>query len=148
MRSRLLILAAALVATATLCVPAASGSRFLQHGIFDDAQIHYGNPDEVFPLLRQLNTQLLRINLVWGGVNGVAKRRPVDAANPHDRAYDWSVYDRTVHYAAQHRIKVVFSIYGTPGWANGGKALNVPPTNARSATRSFRRSGKRARHSA
>ena len=69
MRRRLLFLAA-LVATAAVCVPAASASRFLQHGIFDDAQIHYGDPDEVFPVLKQLNTKLLRINLEWGGING------------------------------------------------------------------------------
>ena len=130
MPSRLLVLAAALVATATLCVPAPSASRFLERGIFDDAEIHYGNPDQVFPVLRQLNTQLLRINLVWGGVNGVAKRRPVDAANPNDRAYDWSVYDRTVHYAAQHRIKPVFAIVSTPPWANAAAGVNVAPRSA------------------
>jgi hypothetical protein len=27
-------------------------------------------------------------------------------------------------------VHVLFSIYGTPGWANGGKALNVAPTRA------------------
>ena len=70
---------AALAATAALCVPAASASRFIQHGIFDDASIHYGNPDQVFPMLKQLNTELIRINLIWGGANGVAKRRPARA---------------------------------------------------------------------
>ena len=29
--------------------PAASASRYIQNGIFDDAQIHYGDPDKVFP---------------------------------------------------------------------------------------------------
>ena len=46
---RVAILAAAVVATAALCVPAASASRFLQVGLFDDAQFNYGNPDKVFP---------------------------------------------------------------------------------------------------
>ena len=41
-----------------LCVPAAGASRFLQVGLFDDAQFNYGNPDKVFPVLRQLRTQL------------------------------------------------------------------------------------------
>ncbi len=50
--------------------------------------------------------------------------------NPNDPAYDWSVYDRTVFYAQQHGIKVVFSIVGTPPWANGAKGVNVVPKSA------------------
>ncbi|MBA3348705.1 MAG: hypothetical protein H0T13_09115 [Actinobacteria bacterium] len=130
MRSRAFLVVAALVATAAVCVPAASASRFLQHGIFDDASIHYGDPDQVFPQLKTLRTQLIRINLIWGGVNGVAKRRPVRPTNPDDPAYDWSPYDRTVNYAAQYGMKVVFSIIGTPPWANKAAGVNVAPTNA------------------
>jgi hypothetical protein len=124
---RILLVAAALVATAAVCVPAASASRFLQHGIFDDASIHYGDPDQVFPMLKQLNTKLIRINLIWGGARGVASRRPARPTNPNDPAYDWSPYDRTVHYAAQYGIKVVFSIIGTPPWANKAAGVNVKP---------------------
>ena len=123
----LLALAAAVVATAAVCVPAASASRFVQHGLFDDAQFNYGNPDQVFPVLKQLRTQLIRVNLVWGGANGVAKRRPVNPANPNDPAYDWSVYDRTVTYAQRYGMKVVFSVLGTPPWANGAAGVNVVP---------------------
>ena len=121
--------AASLVLAAVVGVPSASASRYLQRGIFDDAQIHYGDPDTVFPVLKTLKTQLIRINLVWGGAAGVAKRRPVNAANPADRAYDWSAYDRTVNYAAQYGIKVVFSILGTPPWANAAAGVNVAPKN-------------------
>jgi len=121
---------AALAATAALCVPAASASRYLQHGIFDDAQIHYGDPDQVFPVLKQLNSKLVRINLVWGGVNGVASRRPANPANPNDPAYDWSAYDRTVNYAQQYGMKVVLAIVSTPPWANAAAGVNVAPKNA------------------
>jgi hypothetical protein len=126
---RLLVLAAAVVATAGLCVPAASASRFVQLGLFDDAQFNYGDPDKVFPMLRQLNTQVIRVSLVWGGPNGVAKRRPVNPMNPNDPAYDWTVYDRTVNYAQQFGMKVVFSIIGTPPWANSAAGVNVKPKN-------------------
>jgi hypothetical protein len=127
--------AAALVATAGLClsvigVPEAGASRFLQHGIFDDTQIHYGNPDAVFPVLKQLHAKLIRINLIWGGGNGVAKRRPARPTDPSDRAYDWSAYDRTVNYAQQYGMKVVFTIIGTPPWANRAAGINVAPRNA------------------
>ena len=130
MRSRALTVALVLVATALLCVPAASASRYLQHGIFDDTQINYGNPDVVFPQLKQLRTQLIRVNLSWGGPTGVAKRKPVNPMNPNDPAYNWSVYDRTVFYAQQYGMKVVFAILATPSWANGAKGVNVAPRSA------------------
>ena len=120
---------AAVLAVVLVAVPSASASRFLQHGIFDDSQILYGNPDQTFPVLKQLKTKLIRVNLVWGGANGVAKRRPSNPATPNDRAYDWSAYDRAVNYAAQSGIKVVFSILGTPPWANGAAGVNVAPRN-------------------
>ena len=127
MSKRIALLAAALIATAVLCVPAASASRYLQVGLFDDAQFNYGNPDQVFPVLKQLRTQVIRVNLVWGGHNGVAKRRPLNAANPNDPAYDWSVYDRTVNFAQRYGMKVVFSVIGTPPWANAAAGVNVVP---------------------
>ncbi len=129
MPSRLALVAASLVVAASVAVPSATASRFLQRGIFDDAQIHYGDPNTVFPVLRTLRTQLIRINLAWGGANGVAKRRPANGANPADPAYDWSAYDRTVNYAAQYGIKVVFAIIGTPPWANAAAGVNVVPRN-------------------
>ena len=145
MPRRLLVFTAALLATAALCVPAAGASRYIQHGIFDDNEVNYGNPDKVFPMLAQLRTKLVRVNLVWGGPNGVAKRRPVNPLNPNDPAYDWSVYDRTVNYAEQYRIKVVFAILGTPPWANRAAGTNVAPRNMldlqRFATAAARRYG-------
>jgi hypothetical protein len=108
--------------------PPASGSRFLEKGIFDDTQILYGNPDQVFPMLSQLRTRLIRVNLRWGGPLGVATQRPRRATSPIDPAYDWSIYDRTVQYAAQYGIKVVFSIVNTPPWANRAAGVNVAPT--------------------
>ena len=103
---------------------AASASRFLLVGLFDDTSFNYGNPDQVFPVLKQLRTQLVKVNLVWGGPNGVAKRRPVNPMNPNDPAYWWRS-DRTVQYAQANGIKVVFSIIGTPPWANSAAGLNV-----------------------
>jgi len=59
------------------------------------------------------------------GVNGLDV-----ATNPDDPAYNWELYDRTVNYAAQHKIRILFSIYGTPGWANGEAGLNRKPKDA------------------
>ena len=127
--------------------PAASGSRFLQLGIFDDTQILHGATDNVYRQLNGLGVQTIRVNLWWGGPAGmgVAKRKPVNPMNPNDPAYDWGVYDRAVLYASQYRMKVVFSLLGTPRWANAGKGWNAAPTNVldlkRFATAAARRYG-------
>ena len=110
-----------------MCVPTAGAARGMLVGLLDEAAL-YDDPQYVFPLLQQARTQVLRVNLYWGGRVGVATSRPASATNPDDPAYDWELYDRTVNYAAQHRIRVLFSIYGTPRWANGGAGLNAPPT--------------------
>lgn len=125
MSNRLRVMVAAL-AVALLCVPTAGAARGMLVGLLDEAAL-YDEPTSVFPLMEQARTQVLRLNLYWGGRIGVADRRPARATDPADPAYDWTLYDRTVNYAAQHKIKVLFSIYGTPRWANGGAGLNVPP---------------------
>jgi hypothetical protein len=125
---RLMAAVAVLAAAAGFSVPAASASPHMLVGILDEANTLYGNPDWSFPILRQLRTQVLRVNLYWGGRFGVAAERPAHPANPRDPAYDWGIYDRTVHYAAQYRIKILFSVYGTPGWANRHTGLNRAPT--------------------
>jgi hypothetical protein len=125
------VLAAVLV-TAVLAASArpADASRFLRIGIYDEAQTLYGPVDVTFPLLKQLHVQEIRLNLYWGGKYGVAKTRPRRATSPADPAYDWALYDRTVEYAAQSGIHVLFSVYGTPSWANGGRGPNVAPQRA------------------
>jgi hypothetical protein len=124
---RLGVLAAVLV-TALLATTASQASRFMRVGIYDEAQTLYGPVPQTFALFKQLHVQEVRLNLYWGGTYGVARRRPANATNPNDPAYDWSLYDRTVNYAAQAGVHVLFSVYGTPGWANGGKGMNVAPT--------------------
>jgi hypothetical protein len=120
-------LAAALVAATA---QPADGSRYLRVGIYDEAQTLYGPVPQTFATFQTLHVQEVRLNLYWGGRFGVASRRPASATNPNDPAYNWDLYDRTVNYAAQDGVHVVFAIYGTPSWANGGKGANVAPTRA------------------
>jgi hypothetical protein len=121
------VLVAAMMAATARPVHA---SRYLRVGIYDEAQTLYGPVDTTFSLFKQLHVQEVRLNLYWGGPYGVAKKRPASATNPADPAYDWDLYDRAVQYANQYGTKVVFSIVGTPSWANGGKPPNVAPSNA------------------
>jgi len=114
----------------------ADASRSLRIGIFDQSQTLYGPGWKVFSLFDTLNVGLVRLNLYWGGVNGVAHARPNRPADPADPAYDWSRYDAAVTKAAAHGIQVVVAIVGTPAWANGYHAPTVAPTRA-SDLRSF-----------
>ena len=108
----------------------ASASAHLLKGIDDNTQTLYGNPDAVFAQLHALHTQIVRIDLNWGGENGVAGPFPtVRPADPNDGQYDWTVYDRAVLFAARYHIAVLMAIVSTPSWANGGNAPNVAPTS-------------------
>ena len=94
--------------------PEGAQSRALITGIFDESQT-LGNADWAFPQYKTLGVEALRVNLYWGGPSGVAhKKRPANARNPADPAYDWTVYDAFVKRAAENRIKPVFSILWTP----------------------------------
>lgn len=110
--------------------PKVRTSSHLLVGINDEPDTLYGDTATAFATLKALNAQVLRVNLYWGGTRwAVANKKPTDATDPGDPAYNWSLYDRLVKYAALDNIKVVFSILFTPSWANGGKARTVPPTN-------------------
>src|SRR5205814_2301113 len=100
-------------------------------GINDEADTLYGNPAAGFAALKSLNSQVLRVNLYWGGTKWAISRgaKPTDATDAGDPAYDWSLYDRLVRYAATYHIQIVFSILFTPSWANGGKGRTVAPAN-------------------
>jgi hypothetical protein len=137
---RIALIATVLLAAAGLAVSAATAaskkptvkhSRSLLVGINDEADTLYGNPASAFATLKSLNTQVLRVNLYWGGTKWAVANagRPKDPNDPGDTAYNWALYDRLVKYAHDNDIQVVFSILFTPGWANGGKARTVAPTN-------------------
>jgi hypothetical protein len=99
-------------------------------GVIDEAQTLYGNPESAFSTLQTLHAQVIRVNLYWGGTKwAVANEKPADPTDPGDPAYNWTLYDRLVRYAAARDIRVVFSILFTPSWANGGRARNVAPAN-------------------
>jgi hypothetical protein len=110
----------------------ARASGHMLVGINDEANTLYGNPATAFATLKALHVQALRVNLYWGGTQwAVAAKKPADATDPGDPAYNWAIYDRLVKYAADNNVKVVFSILFTPGWANGNHARSVPPTDAK-----------------
>ncbi|MFN2468574.1 MAG: hypothetical protein ABR521_10660 [Gaiellaceae bacterium] len=120
--------AAVLAAVAGLGAQPAAASPRLEVGIFDDGQTLF-NGERAFPLFSQLRVEVLRVSLRWGGPNGVATRRPTRPSDPADPAYDWRPYDTAVERAKSAGIEVVFSIVGTPRWANDGAGFNRAPTD-------------------
>jgi polysaccharide biosynthesis protein PslG len=56
----------------------------------------------------------LRINLAWGSVQ----------SGP-DASYDWSHYDPVVRSAAENGVRILATVYSTPGWA--AETAEIPP---------------------
>lgn len=125
----LVALVAAAAFAATTARPAGA-ARGLLKGIYDDTQTLYGNPDRTYAMLKQLRTKIVRINMYWGGEFAAASKRPARPTDPDDPAYDWGIYDRAVRYAQEFDMQVVFSIWGTPGWANRFRGLRYAPLQA------------------
>ena len=121
------VLLVALVAT--LLVPAAGATANLQLGIADGGGAYFDDPESFYPTLAELHAKVLRVQLHWGGPLGVAGERPQAATDPADPAYDWSTYDDIVLNAQAYGIKILFTIFGTPGWANGGRGQTHAPQN-------------------
>ena len=125
------ILVAALISAGATAGRKQSAARPFSVGIYDDGMT-LANPDKGFPILHNLRAQVVRITLWWGGPIGVAKTKPKNPTNPADPAYNWAAYDRAVQEAAKNKIKVLFSIVGTPSWANGRRAARYAPTRSAS----------------
>ena len=127
------LLAAALAATSASAASTGGKKATSTHllvGINDEAFALYGDPSSAFETLQSLRTQVLRVNLYWGGnAWAVANSEPTAASDPGDAAYDWSLYDRIDRYAASSGIKLMFSVVGTPTWANRGAGRNHAPTS-------------------
>jgi hypothetical protein len=117
------------VAVAALIVPgSAPASNRMLIGLFDDAST-FGAPATTFPMLQSLHVQVVRMTLTWGGRDGVANTRPTHPNDPADPAYSWGRYDQAVEAADRAGIAVLFTIVGTPGWANGGQSPQVAPAS-------------------
>jgi hypothetical protein len=90
-------------------------------GFYDDEQV-YGRTVWAFRQLRTLRAGIVRITIPW---STVAKRRPKRAADPADKAYNWTAVDNVMKHAAENKVRVLATIFGTPRWA--GPATNRMP---------------------
>ena len=102
MFKRIALVAVAGVVLVGLAVPAAGAQPKTKHavkkqavprstkllvGLNDEADTLYGDPATAFQALKALRTQVLRVNLYWGGTKwAVANSKPLDATDPGDPA--------------------------------------------------------------
>jgi hypothetical protein len=124
---RRLLTAAALVAIATLLLAAqASATPTARMGIQDDAWLRWGpgTLDSRLATLDELGVKTVRFTLLW---SDVAKRKPSRPLDPNDPAYDWSAFDPILEGLRAHGITPLVTLYGSPSWANGGRAPNWLP---------------------
>ena len=124
----MLAVAVSIVVLTVASADSAVASRQMLLGLFDDAST-YGAPASTFPILDRLNVQVVRLTLTWGGRDGVANDRPAHPNDPADPAYRWERYDRAVEEANRAGIAVLFTIVGTPDWANGRRGPRFAPTS-------------------
>jgi Cellulase (glycosyl hydrolase family 5) len=96
-------------------------------GFQDDPSFRWA-PDraEMLDRARDASGSVLRTVVVW---RDAAPSRPANAVDPFDPAYQLDDVDDLVRSAQQRGMELLITIWGTPGWANGGQAPNRPPHN-------------------
>ena len=115
---------------AVLLPGGASASSRIQYGVQDDAWLLYGppaSPAERIQTLQRLGVDLVRLTLRW---DTIAPKAPASPRDPADPAYDWDLYDPILQRLHAAHIDVLVSLWGTPRWANGGRAANYVPNNS------------------
>lgn len=104
-------------------VVATSPGRSPIAGMQDELLPTASSPVARMRLIAETGATLTRVGLLW---NTVAIRRPADPANPADPAYDWHQYDAIVSAAATYNLEVLFTVYGTPTWAQDSSVKVLP----------------------
>jgi hypothetical protein len=95
----------------------ASAAPGVQFGIQDDAWLEFGPgklSDRVAKLDR-LGLDVVRVTLHWS------------RAEPRPGQYQWGRSDRLLRALRARGLRPVVTLWGTPGWANGGALPNVAP---------------------
>jgi hypothetical protein len=116
---RLVILACATIAAAALAATA-SAAPGLRVGIQDDAWLQFGpgTLEERVGRLDAMGADLVRVTLEWRTIE------------PARGTFDWERADALLEALRGAGLTPLVSIWGTPGWANGGRGPNVPPRSA------------------
>ena len=115
LRAALFLAASAL--TAVVLAAPAGASRGALYGVQDDAWLAAGSGDLSTRVteLKRLGVDVYRFTLRW------------DQVERRDNVYDWTWTDSVIRGLRAHGIAPVVTIWGTPGWANGGRGPSSAP---------------------
>ena len=133
--SRIAVAVAAFACASLALAGAGSGARSSSHavafGVADDSWLAHGpgTLESRIDELDRLGVDVVRFTIRW---DRVASRRPDDPRDPADPAYSWIEVDPVLRGLRRHRIESVVTLFGTPAWANGGRAANWAPTSGKS----------------
>jgi hypothetical protein len=96
-------------------------------GFHDDPTLRYGKSRQAeLDVVKSNRATMVRTLVNW---RAIAPRKPASATNPFDKAYRFDDLDEFVRNAQVRNLEVLMTIWGTPGWANGGKAAAYLPKN-------------------
>ena len=130
-----LVLALAALAGASLALSGAgsgapASTHDVQFGVADDAWLAHGpvSLESRLDELTKLGVEVVRFTIRW---DRVAERRPVDPRDHGDPAYSWGEVDPVLRGLRRHGIDPVVTLFGTPGWANGGRGVNWAPSSSK-----------------
>ena len=141
MRIRLISLVClAVLATVGTAAPAEAAKQTRKKAIWGPVQ--FDNGKSAFPTYKELGVGIFQELIHW---DAVAPTRPILAQNPNDPTYKWpSTVDYAVRQAKRHNIRVSLAIMGSPGWANGGRALELGAEEGERLRELRRRGGREA----
>lgn len=119
-RARLGVLAFVLGLFALAAVafaPRAEAARPLDIGFSDARYEQNGAESEnAFTLTKDLNADIIRVNMYWAVVGFV---EPADPRDPADPNYNWAPYDNAIRGAAEHGFDIDLTVTNAPAWAEG-----------------------------
>ena len=97
-------------------------------GFQDDPSLRWGD-DRATMLNRaqRAGATVIRTTVDWADA---AARRPSSPRSPFDPAYRLADVDDLARQAQLRGIELLITIWGTPGWANGGQDRTRAPTSA------------------
>jgi hypothetical protein len=116
----------AVVGVAALLVPAATAADRMWIGFHDDPVLRFdGGRVEAMDRAAANNAAILRTLVEWPKA---APTRPANPTDPFDPAYRFNDLDEFVRNAQTRGMEVLITLWGTPGWANGGQKPQFVPT--------------------
>ncbi|HET7129684.1 MAG TPA: cellulase family glycosylhydrolase [Gaiellaceae bacterium] len=108
---------------ALLIVPAqANASPYVRSGVQDDAWLEYGpgTLDDRLDQLDDLGVDVVRVTIDWR------------LTEPRPGVYDWARADSLLDGLHERGIAPLVTLYGSPRWANRGRAENWAPVSTTS----------------